>query len=86
MLYLCMRIATKQSFNFLIMTISLDTTMTKAQLINDALAFTKYASVDFYALEYINNILSELRYDMSKGEFVVFKEDINKAIEKADKY
>ena len=81
-----MRIATKQSFNFLIMTISLDTTMTKAQLINDALAFTKYASVDFYALEYINNILSELRYDMSKGEFVVFKEDINKAIEKADKY
>ena len=81
-----MRIATKQSFNFLIMTISLDSTMTKAQLINDALAFTKYASVDFYALEYINNILSELRYDMSKGEFVVFKEDINKAIEKADKY
>ena len=68
------------------MTISLDSTMTKAQLINDALAFTKYASVDFYALEYINNILSELRYDMSKGEFVVFKEDINKAIEKADKY
>ena len=81
-----MRVAIKHSFNFLIMTISLDSTMTKAQLINDALAFTKYASVDFYALEYINNILSELRYDMSKGEFVVFKEDINKAIEKADKY
>ena len=66
--------------------IEISNVKTKQELINDALSFTKYASVDFYALEYINNILSELRYDMSEGEFVVFKEDVNKAIEQADKY
>jgi len=68
------------------LSISLDSAMTKQELINDALAFTKYASVDFYAMEYINNILNELRYSMLAGEFVVFKETINKAIEHADKF
>ena len=68
------------------LSIYLDPAMTKLELINDALSFTKYASVDFYALEYINNILSELRYDMSEGEFVVFKEEVNKAIEQSDNY
>lgn len=64
------------------MTIELNNSMTKEELINDAIAFTKYASDDFTALEYINTVLCELKYLMSVGEFKVFTERVNKLIAK----
>jgi hypothetical protein len=49
---------------------------TEKELIADALAFTKYSN-DSEAMEYLNEVLTELSFKMSTGNFQVFKERIN---------
>ena len=58
------------------MTLSVNTSATTTELVNEALTFSKYGN-DIEAVTYINDILEELKYKMSSGNFQVFKERIN---------
>ena len=57
-------------------TLTVNPTATKAELINDALAFSKYSG-DAEAMEYLNAVMSELRWDMSVNEYKNFQDQIN---------
>jgi hypothetical protein len=58
------------------MKLTVNTSATVKELVNEAIAFTKYSN-DIEAMEYLNEILIELKYSMSAGNFQVFKERIN---------
>ncbi len=58
------------------MKITVNKSATVKELVNEALVFTKYSN-DVEAMEYLNNVLIELKYKMSLGNFQVFKERIN---------
>lgn len=58
------------------MTLSVNPSATTTELVNEALTFSKYGN-DIEAVTYINDILEELKYKMSSGNFQVFKERIN---------
>ena len=60
----------------MIMTLSVNTSATVKELANEAITFSKYGN-DIEAVTYINDILEELKYKMSSGNFQVFKERIN---------
>ncbi len=57
--------------------------MTKQELINDAFAFSKYGN-DVEAMEYLNDVLSELRWSMTSVEFSEFSYKINKLVKESD--
>jgi hypothetical protein len=46
------------------------------EVVNEAIEFTKYSN-DFEAMEYLNSILTELKYKMSFNSFEVFMQRIN---------
>ena len=46
------------------------------ELVKEALAFAKYSN-DVEAMEYLNEVMIELKYSMKAGNFQVFKERIN---------
>jgi hypothetical protein len=58
------------------MKLSVNTSATIKELTNDAIAFTKYSN-DVEAMEYLNDVLNELSFKMSSGNFQVFKKRIN---------
>lgn len=58
------------------MTLSVNTSATVKELVNEALTFTKYAN-DVEVMVYLNEVLKELSFKMSSGNFQVFKERIN---------
>ena len=58
------------------MTLSVNTSATVKELANEAITFSKYGN-DIEAVTYVNDILEELKYKMSSGNFQVFKERIN---------
>ena len=58
------------------MTLSVNTSATVKELANEAIAFSKYSN-DVEAMEYLNEVLTELSFKMSTGNFQVFKERIN---------
>jgi hypothetical protein len=58
------------------MKLSVNTSATIKELANDAIAFAKYSN-DVEAMEYLNEILTELSFKMNTGNFQVFKERIN---------
>ena len=58
------------------MKLSVNTLATIQDLTNDAIIFTKYSD-DAEAMQYLNDVLTELKYKMSYGNFIVFKERIN---------
>jgi len=58
------------------MTLSVNTSATVKELTNEAIAFSKYSN-DVEAMEYLNEVLTELSFKMSSGNFQVFKERIN---------
>jgi hypothetical protein len=58
------------------MTLSVNTSATVKELANEAIAFSKYSN-DVEAMEYLNEVLTELSFKMSSGNFQVFKERIN---------
>ena len=58
------------------MTLSVNTSATVKELANEAIAFSKYYN-DVEAMEYLNEVLTELSFKMSSGNFQVFKERIN---------
>jgi hypothetical protein len=60
----------------MIMTLSVNTSATVKELTNEAIAFSKYSN-DVEAMEYLNEVLTELSFKMSSGNFQVFKERIN---------
>ena len=49
---------------------------TVKELVKEALAFAKYSN-DVEAMEYLNEVMIELKYSMKAGNFQVFKERIN---------
>jgi hypothetical protein len=61
------------------MKLSVNTSATIKELTNDAISFTKYSN-DVEAMEYLNDVLNELSFKMSTGNFQVFKERINTMI------
>jgi len=58
------------------MTLSVNASATVKELTNEAIAFSKYSN-DIEAMEYLNDVLTELSFKMSSGNFQVFKEKIN---------
>ena len=58
------------------MTLTVNPSATVKELANEALAFAKYPN-DVEAMEYLNEVMIELKYSMSAGNFQVFKERIN---------
>lgn len=58
------------------MKLSVNTSATVKELANEAIAFSKYSN-DVEAMEYLNEVLTELSFKMSAGNFQVFKEKIN---------
>jgi hypothetical protein len=58
------------------MKLTVNTSATVQELVNEAISFTKYSN-DIEAMEYLNEILIELKYSMSAGNFQAFKERIN---------
>jgi hypothetical protein len=58
------------------MTLSVNTSATVKELANEAIAFSKYSN-DVEAMVYLNEVLTELSFKMSSGNFQVFKERIN---------
>ena len=58
------------------MIITVNSSTTVKELVNEALIFTKYSN-DIEAMEYLNKILNELSFKMSNGNFKAFKERIN---------
>ena len=58
------------------MKLSVNTSATIKELANDAIAFAKYSN-DVEAMEYLNEVLTELSFKMNTGNFQVFKERIN---------
>ena len=58
------------------MKLSVNTLATVKELSNEALDFVKYSN-DVEAMEYLNEVLTELSFKMSNGNFKVFKERIN---------
>lgn len=58
------------------MTLQVNTSATTKELVNDALAFTKYSN-DVEAMEYLNDVLTELSFRMKSSEFNVFRSRIN---------
>ena len=58
------------------MTLSVNTSATVKELANEAIAFSKYSN-DVEAMVYLNEVLIELSFKMSSGNFQVFKERIN---------
>ena len=57
-------------------TLNVNPMATKTELVNDAIAFTKYAT-DAEAMAYLNVVLDELRWKMSANEFHAFNCRIN---------
>lgn len=60
----------------LIMTLSVNTSATTTELVNEALTFSKYGN-DIEAVAYINEVLEELKYRMSNNQFTDFCNRIN---------
>ena len=58
------------------MKLSVNVSATVKELTNEAIAFSKYSN-DIEAMEYLNEVLTELSFKMSSGNFQVFKERIN---------
>jgi hypothetical protein len=58
------------------MTLSVNTSATVKELTNEAIAFSKYSN-DVEAMEYLNEVLTELSFKMSSGNFQAFKQKIN---------
>ena len=58
------------------MKLTVNPSATVKELVNEALAFAKYSN-DVEAMEYLNEVMIELKYSMSAGNFKVFKERIN---------
>lgn len=58
------------------MTLSVNTSATVKELVNEALTFTKYAN-DAEAMVYLNNVLEELKWKMSANQFYDFSCRIN---------
>lgn len=58
------------------MKLTVNPSATVKELANEALTFAKYSN-DIEAMEYLNEIMIELKYSMSAGNFQVFKERIN---------
>jgi len=58
------------------MTLEVNTSASIKELVNEAIEFTKYSN-DFEAMEYLNSILTELKYKMSFNSFEVFMQKIN---------
>ena len=58
------------------MKLSVNTSSKIKELANDAIAFAKYSN-DVEAMEYLNEVLTELSFKMNTGNFQVFKERIN---------
>ena len=58
------------------MKLTVNPSATVKELVNEALAFAKYSN-DVEAMEYLNEVLTELSFKMSSGNFQVFKERIN---------
>lgn len=58
------------------MKLTVNPSATVKELVNEALAFAKYSN-DVEAMEYLNEVMTELKYSMSAGNFQVFKERIN---------
>jgi len=58
------------------MKLSVNTSATVKELTNEAIAFSKHPN-DVEAMEYLNDVLAELSFKMSSGNFQVFKERIN---------
>jgi len=58
------------------MTLSVNTSATVKELANEAIAFSKYSN-DVEAMVYLNEVLTELSFKMSSGNFQVFKKRIN---------
>ena len=62
------------------MKLSVNTSATIKELTNEAIAFSKYSNDDVEAMEYLNDVLTELSFKMGSGNFQVFKERINTMI------
>ena len=76
-LYLCYQNETSITIkNLNIMKLTVNTSSTIQELTNEAIAFSKYSN-DAEAMEYLNEVLTELSFKMSSGNFQVFKERIN---------
>lgn len=60
-------------------TLTVNTEATTQDLINTALDFSKYGS-DAEAMEYLNDVLSELRWRMSEPEYSAFNNRVNELI------
>ena len=58
------------------MKLTVNPSATVKELVNEALTFAKYSN-DIEAMEYLNEIMIELKYSMNAGNFQVFKERIN---------
>ena len=58
------------------MKLSVNASATVKELTNEAIAFSKYSN-DIEAMEYLNEVLTEISFKMSSGNFQVFKERIN---------
>lgn len=58
------------------MTLSVNTSATVKELVNEALTFTKYAN-DVEAMVYLNEVLEELKWKMSANQFHDFSCRIN---------
>ena len=52
----------------------------KSELLNEALTFTRYSG-DFEAMEYLDSVLSELKWHLKEGEFKDFTNRINVLLE-----
>ena len=58
------------------MTLSVNTSATTTELVNEVLTFSKYGN-DIEAVAYINEVLEELKYRMSNNQFTDFCNRIN---------
>ena len=58
------------------MKLTVNPSATVKELVKEALAFAKYSN-DVEAMEYLNEVMIELKYSMKAGNFQVFKERIN---------
>ena len=58
------------------MKLIVNTLATIQELTNEAIVFSKYSN-DAEAMEYLNEVLTELSFKMSAGNFQVFKQRIN---------
>lgn len=61
------------------MTLTVNTSASRLELINEALDFSKYGN-DAEAMEHLNNVLEELKWMMSSNEFADFSNRINTII------